>query len=198
MKLIAMVTVVAALGGVARADKADPLAATLTKLAAAAKCSDAASPMRPWCIAADFGKGTAPALPRKSLVGMTVELEDGKDVHDALINNVTFVAIAIDKDGKVKLTDVKATSPEETQAVMESVAAAAMVFKGKADTAKLPKELSDYVKTLKGAYKTKKEKGSIAWKGANASQLRKVGTFYVAIEKADNGIWASILTDSWE
>ena len=73
-----------------------------------------------------------------------------------------------------------------------------MVFKAKAEMAMLPKELAAFVKTLKGAYKTKKENGSITWKGANSSQLRKVGNFYVVIEKAKNGIWASILTDSWE
>ena len=201
MKLVSLVLIgIVGLGGVARAEKVDPLTAALTKLGDAAKCSDAASLFRPWCIAVDFPKGTVPALPRKALVGMTVELEDGKDFHDALINRVTFVAIAVDKDGKVKLTDVKPTSADETKAMMEAVGAAALVFKGKAETAKLPKELSDYVKTLKGAYKTKKENGSITWKGANSSQLRKVGKFYVVIEKADkgNGIWASILTDTWE
>jgi hypothetical protein len=176
MKLSSMVVVgVLVLAGVAHADKAEPLAAALTKLGTAAKCSDPASPLRPWCIAVDFAKGTA-------------------------INKVTFVAIAIGKDAKVKLTDVKATSADETKAVMEAVGAAAMVFKGKAEIAKLPKELSDYVKTLQGAYKTKKEKGAIVWKGANSSQLRKVGKFYVVIETASrgNGVWVSILTDAWE
>ncbi len=201
MKLSSLVMVgVLVLAGVAHADKAEPLAAALTKLGTAAKCSDPASPLRPWCIAVDFAKGTAPALPTKALVGMTVELEDGKDYGDALINKVTFVAIAIGKDAKVKLTDVKATSADETKAVMEAVGAAAMVFKGKAEIAKLPKELSDYVKTLQGAYKTKKEKGAIVWKGANSSELRKVGKFYVVIETASrgNGVWVSILTDAWE
>ena len=78
------------------------------------------------------------------------------------------------------------------------VGAAAIVFKAKPEMAMLPKELAAFVKTLKGAYKTKTENGSITWTGANSSQLRKVGSFYVAIEKAKNGIWASILTDSWE
>jgi hypothetical protein len=67
MKRISMAVVgVVAFGGVARADKADPVAAALTKLGDAAKCSDPASPFRPWCIAVDFAKGTAPALPARS------------------------------------------------------------------------------------------------------------------------------------
>jgi hypothetical protein len=188
------------LGGTARADKVDPIAAGLTKLGTAAKCTDKASPWRPWCIATDFAKGTAAALPKKALVGMTVELEDGKDFADALSQKVTFVALAIDKDGKVKLTDVKPESPEETKSVGEAVFNAAAVFKGKATTAKLPAELSGYVKTLKGAYATKKEGGSWMWKGKSTSQLRKVGNFWVIIERPDagNGIWATILTDAWE
>ena len=65
------------------------------------------------------------------------------------------------------------------------VGAAAIVFKAKPEMAMLPKELAAFVKTLKGAYKTKTENGSITWTGANSSQLRKVGSFYVAIEKAN-------------
>lgn len=211
MKLLAMpavVTVVAAVTAVtgmslAHAEvtaKVDPLAATLTRLGEAANCTDKASPQRPWCIAAGFGKGAAGTLPKKALVGMTVELEDGKDVVDALTNSVTFVALAIDKDGKVKLTDIKPSGPEDARSVGEAVAAAAMVFKDKAKTAKLPKELSDFVKTLKGAYATKKASNAWTWTGKSASRLRKVGKFYVIIEQPEsgNGLWATILTDAWE
>ena len=42
------------------ADAKDP---TLAALQTAAKCTDKASPWRPWCIAADFEKGTAAELP---------------------------------------------------------------------------------------------------------------------------------------
>ena len=186
---------------VARAEKPDPIAQSLGQLATGAKCSDKASPYRPWCIATEALKtGTAPALPKKALVGMTVELEDGKDVADALTNKVTFVALAIDADGKVKLTDVKPESAAEQKSVGEAVFAAAAVFKGKAKTAKLPAELSGYVKTLKGAYATKKVGNAWTWKGKAESQLRKVGAFWVILERPDagNGLWATILTDAWE
>jgi hypothetical protein len=190
-------------GGVARADKADkadPIAASLTKLAEAAKCSMKASPWRPWCIATDFAKGTAAPLPTKALVGMTVELEDGKDMTEALSQKVTFVALAIDKDGKVKLTDVKPENADESVTVGEAVIAATQVFKAREKTAKLPRTISTFVKTLKGAYATKKVAGSWTWEGKSTSQLRKVGTFWVIIERpaAANGIWATILTDAWE
>ncbi len=191
-----------AVGSVALADKpADPVAMALGELQTAAKCEDKASVWRPWCIAAAYETGTAAALPKgKVLVGMTIELEQRKSVTDALSNKVSFVALAIGKDGKVKLTDVKPTSAAEQQSVGEAVAAATMVFKGKAKTAKLPADLAAYFKTLKGAYPAKKTGKAWTWAGASASQLRKVGQFWVVIEvpKAKNGVFATILTDAWE
>lgn len=186
---------------VANAEKPDPIAQSLGTLAAGAKCSDKASPLRPWCIATEaLTKGTASSLPKKALVGMTVELEDGKDVAEALSTKVTFVVLAVEADGKVKLTDVKPDGADEEKAVAEAVFNTAGVFKGKTKTAKLPAALSSYVKTLKGAYATKKVGNAWTWKGKSESQLRKVGAFWVILERpeAQNGLWATILTDAWE
>ncbi|CAN5906772.1 hypothetical protein BH11MYX3_BH11MYX3_12680 [soil metagenome] len=82
----------------------------------------------------------------------------------------------------------------------EAVFAAASGFKDRSKTAKLPGELASYVKTLKGAYATKKAGNAWSWTGKSTSELRKVGKFYVVIERAEaeNGIWATILTDNWE
>lgn len=197
MKL-AIVMVMMVLAGSARADEASSLEALKT----AAKCSDKASPWRPWCIAAGFAGGTAAALPKKNLVGMTVELEDGKDFMDALRDHVTFVALAITRDGKVtkvKLTDIKPENDDERTAVAEGVAAAAIVFKGKDKVAKLPKALAEFAKSRTGSYELTNDKKGWKWTGANPSQLRKVGKFWVLIETASSGkgIWATILTDSW-
>jgi hypothetical protein len=196
--------VLALASSTAVADKASPddiITGRLAALREAAKCSDKASPWRPWCIAADFTKGTAGELPKgKVLAGMTIELETGKDAKDALSKSVTFVALAVDADGKVKLTDVKPTSEEETKAVTEAVFNLANLFKGKARTAKLPADLVSYLKGRKGAYATTKSGNEWTWTGASPSKLRKVGTFWVAIEMPakGNGIFATILTDAWE
>ncbi len=206
MRIIpAVVAGVIGLASTAHADSsadpvADPVKDGLARLSIGAKCIDKASPWRPWCIAVNWNKGAAGALPTKSLVGITVELEDGKDVAEALSQKVTFVALAVDKDGKVRLTDVKPGNDAEVTTVGEAVFAAASVFKDKTKTAKLPAELSAYVKTLKGAYATKKANNAWSWTGKSTSQLRKVGKFYVVIERAEaqNGIWATVLTDSWE
>src|SRR5580698_2261287 len=63
----------------------------LGALKTAARCDDPASPWRPWCIAAAYDTGTAAALPvGKVLVGLTIELETGKDVATALSDAVSL------------------------------------------------------------------------------------------------------------
>ncbi|MDQ3369521.1 MAG: hypothetical protein M3680_29180 [Myxococcota bacterium] len=204
MPNLSMVVTLACLtsGSLAFADRpADPVAVALGELRTAAKCEDKASVWRPWCTAAAYETGTAGALPRgKVLVGMTIELEQGKSAADALTTKVTFVALAISKDGKVKLTDVKPTSDAERRSVAEAVAATTLVFKGTAKAAKLPADLAAHFATLRGTYPAKRSGKAWAWTGASASQLRKVGAFWVAIEipKANNGVFATVLTDAWE
>lgn len=182
--------------------RADPLVTRqLGELRTAAKCQDKASPWRPWCIATAWATGAAGTLPAgKVLVGMTVALEQNTPAKDALSHQVTFVALAIGKDGKAKLTDVNPNSVDEVKAVDEAIVATSAVFKGRAATAKLPKDLADYVRTLEGSYATTKQDNAWTWTGASASQLRKVGKFWVVIEvpPARNGVWATILTDAWE
>jgi hypothetical protein len=201
--LLAALLVTLAIPTLAAADKVrvDVTTSRLAALKTAARCDDKASPWRPWCVAADFETGTAAELPKgKVLVGMTVELEEGKDAAAALSGKVSLTALAIDADGKVKVTMVKPENKQEEQAVAEAVFNTASVFKGKAATAKLPKELADYFKTLKGAYAATKSGSQWTWTGASAGKLRKVGSFWVAIEvpKANNGIFATILTDAWQ
>jgi hypothetical protein len=174
----------------------------LEELATAAKCTDKASPWRPWCIATDFPTGKAAALPSKNLVGITVELEKGKDAADAIRDHVTFVTLAITKSGKqtkVKLTDVKPENDDEKLSVGMAVGATSELLKGKKPTAKLPKELADYASSKTGEYVATQTKTGWTWEGANPSELRKVGKFWVLIEtaKKGNGIWATVLTDAW-
>src|SRR5580692_5631675 len=106
MRISFVLLVVIAASATAAPDK---LATSLDALATAAKCSDQASPWRPWCIAATgWATGKAGALPKgKVLLGVTVELEDGKDTAQQLVDAVSLTAFAIGKEGKVKVTMVK-------------------------------------------------------------------------------------------
>ena len=179
----------------------DPLFVALGNLATAAQCDNKASPWRPWCIAATgWTDGTAADLPAgKVLVGMTIEVENGKDLKQALSDAVSLTAFAIGKDGTVKVTTVKPTSDAESKSVGEAVFNLAAVFKDKAKVAKLPKDLASYVAGLKGAYPATKGATEWSWKGASAGRARKVGPWWVVIESPDaqNGFFVTILTDAW-
>lgn len=178
--------------------KDDPTTTTLAQLAKAANCTATASPWRPWCIATEWSTGKA-ELPKGTLVGLTVELADKADFKTALSDKVTMVALAITGD-KAKLVDIKPTEKGEDVMIAKAVMAVAVVFKGKAPKATLPKDLAGYIKGRKGEYKMTKGATEISWAGASAAQLRKVGAYWVVIEKPakGNGIFATILTDAWE
>jgi hypothetical protein len=197
MKLAWMGVVLALTAATARAD-GDPTKASLARLRAAASCEDKASLWRAWCIATDWDKGT-PVLPRANLIGLSIELADDNDLRKALSDKVGFVAFAV-SDGKATLTTIRPTDKDEEKAVFEAVANLAVVFKGKARTAEISKDLAGYIKSLKGEYPTTKAKGSITWTGkSDLAALRKVGAFYVIIEQppSGNGVFATILTDAW-
>jgi hypothetical protein len=205
MRIALVVPVLVALASPVAAEKLepappDPIADELAALKVAAKCSDKASVWRPWCIAADFETGTAAALPRgKVLVGMTIRLLKGKEV-DALTNGVTFTALAVAADGKVKLAQVVPSNKDEEKMTAEALFNAAAVFKGKAKKAKLHKDLVSFLKSMKGEYATTKAGKEWTWPGPAGSKLRKVGAFWVAIEVPEqkDGVMATILTADWE
>jgi hypothetical protein len=188
----------------ARADHSTPTQAELIRdaladLRTAAGCKDKKSPWRPLCIATDWSNGSASELPKGHiLVGLTIQLLRSKP--DDPMGNLTFVALAIGNDGKVKLTDVKPTNPDEEKAVAEAVFNVSSFFKGKSTTAKLPSDMAAYVKTLTGTYTARKQDNAWAWRGASDSQMRKVGKFWVVLEVPDarNGVFATILTDAWQ
>jgi hypothetical protein len=196
-KLIAIVVVATISLGTAIA-KDDPATPALALLGKAANCTDKASPWRPWCIALDWGTGKV-EQPKGTLIGLTVELEDNTDFKAALSSKVTMVALAITGD-KAKLVDIKPTEKGEDVTIGKAVAAVAMVFKGKDKTAILPKDLAGYIATRTGDYKMTKGVTELSWQGKSTARLRKVGAFWVMIERpaAGNGIWVTILTDAWK
>jgi len=180
--------------------------ALLGELAAAARCEDAVSPFRPWCIAATgWDAAAVGTLPSESqvLVGLTIELQEGKSVADALTNEVTFSALAlrVDGDGAFgKITMVKPESDEESKMVGEAVFGVAVVFKRMAAEAAIPANLVEYLATLpaKADYPITKAATGWTWQGASAAELRKAGEFWVVIETPSQGpagIFVSIFTD---
>jgi hypothetical protein len=199
--LLAACALLAGSGPVHAKKMMDPLSAALANLATVARCDDAASPWRPWCIAATgWADGAAGDLPvGKVLVGMTIELEDGKDLDQALRDSVSLTAFAVAKDGKVKVTNVKPTNETEVQSAAAAIFDLVAVFKDKQKLAKLPKDVATYLGGRKGTYPTTKGTNEWTWKGASAGRARKVGRWWVVVEtpEAQNGFFVTILTDAW-
>jgi len=185
----------------ARADEFDKLGDRLGKLATAASCADKTSPWRPWCIAATgWATGKAGELPKgKVLLGITIELEDGKELAVQLRDKVSLAAFAIDKDGKVKVTSVTPSNDDESKSIAAAVFAVSSQMKGKASVAKVSKDLAGYVGGLHGKYDATKGPAEWSWKGASAGRGRQVGSYWVVVETPDrgNGYFVSIMTDAW-
>ncbi|HEY4240370.1 MAG TPA: hypothetical protein VGM88_11165 [Kofleriaceae bacterium] len=178
-----------------------PLVKTeLAQLATQAKCSDAASPWRVWCVATQWDAGVAAPLPKgKKLVGIAVAIETGKET-EALKDHVTLAALSVGDDGLVKLTDITPDNPDEAKQILEGVMNVSLVMKGKAAKAKLPPPLADYIRTRTPSYTPERKGNAWVWQGASSARMRKIGAYWVVLEVPDakNGIWATILTDAWE
>ncbi|HTM18955.1 MAG TPA: hypothetical protein VL172_00540 [Kofleriaceae bacterium] len=177
--------------------------AALQALHDAAHCDVAASPWRPWCIAADgWAKATEAPLPAgvHALIGLTLALEAGKRVEDALQDDVHLAALAVDGDaGKLKVVGIKGEDAADQQMMMEAVAGVAIVLKGNAASAALPPDLATYVATLGAQAEYPLTKAGAGWtfRGAAPGELRKVGDYWVTIEGpgAGNEQFISIFTD---
>jgi hypothetical protein len=191
----------------AHADKkttkvADPIPSVLERVAAAAKCEDAASPQRIWCLADGWNKGTAAALPTNAvLVGLTLAIVDKSDGGKALTENVSVSAAAFGSKGEIKVVNITPSNDAEKKQMAEVVFSLAVFFKGKADNVTVSADMSGYLKSLKGTYKAKKVTGTWQWKGASQGFARKFGDNWIVVERSTEGPagwWVSIVTPSWK
>jgi hypothetical protein len=168
-------------------------------------CPSATSKHRLWCIAADgWEGGAAGELPASGLyVGLTLSLADGEPVGDWLETGVTFSALGVRADGGVHKARVAALVPsnqEEAELITPAAESVTAVLRAEAKEVTLPKDLVTYLADLPAAadYEmTRGEKGW-TWTGAAATELRRVGDFWVAIEVPPDGppgILVSIFTD---
>ena len=182
-----------------RAD-ADKLSDALGKLATAARCSDKASPWRPWCIAATgWATGKPGELPKaKVMLGLTIELQDGKDTAKQLHDAVGLSAFIV-KDGKVMMRSITPSNDDDKKAIFEAVFTLSSQFKGKSTVAKVPKDLAAYANSLTADYPATKTGGEWTWKGKSAGRARQVGDDWVVVETPDkqDGFFVTILTDAW-
>ncbi len=177
----------------------------LADLYITADCGKPDSPNRVWCIAANGWAGaTAAPLPAGSvaLPGLVVTLLSGVPYAEALSKNVFLAGLALHTEGdatKAKVTTIIPSSDDENMMIAEAVMGLATVFKQKADSAPLPKDLLDYLATLAGQaeYPVTAQGPGWVWAGASTTEARKIGDYWVTIEipEEKNGIWLGIYTD---
>ncbi len=214
MKLTAFPVLAAALAlavspAAAKRKNPDPTMRVLADLHVAAGCDDKASPHRVWCIAADgWATGTPAKLPMgKVLLGLTISRDPSATGAWDLNADPTIglAALAVRHDGpanELKLYGITPSNDDEKPMMMQAVGNLAVVFKGKAKTVKVPKQLGTYLKSLgkKSGYFATKGTTGWTWTGASAGELRKVGAYWVVIEtpKTGDGRFITILTEKWK
>jgi hypothetical protein len=172
---------------------ADDTDVTLARLADAAKCKNKASPWRAWCPATTWAKGKAGALKPGVMAGITVAIAADADVQQALTERVTFVVLAVRRDGKklvAALRDVKPENDSESEMVAKAVMGVAAVLKGKAKEVVLDKDLRDFADSLVAQASRDVAKTRTGWiwdTDDNHVELRQVGTAWVVIETPKTG-----------
>jgi hypothetical protein len=210
-----------AAAGRAHADSQDPpdvVDALREAVHVAAACPDSGgglgtSPLRVWCLADGWDSAPAPAVPQTDtvLLGLTVEIQKGDDVGKDLLDKVGLSALAFHPSGKgdadskpvlVRLATITPSSPDQNTAIGDAVAGLAGVFKGVATQAMVDPDLYDYLQTLPASatYPAESTAHGFLWTGKSTTEVRKVGSFWVTVEKplsGPQGIWLSIFTDAF-
>ena len=196
---VVIITVCAFATTSARADDVDTANAA-ARLGVAANCKDKASPWRTWCPAATWAKGKAGTLRPGIMVGVTVALPADADVKQALSDRVSFVVLAVRKDGAKLLVTLRDITPEnaaETEMVAKAVMGVSAVLKGKAKDVVLVPDLRGFADSLVPAADrlATKTKSGWTWENdANRAELRQVGNAWVVIETPKAGGAGRFLT----
>jgi hypothetical protein len=124
---------------------------------------------------------------------VTVAITANADVKQALSDRVSFVVLAVRKDGKklmVTLRDFKPESDSETQMVAKAVLGIAAVLKGAAKEVVLDGDLRGFANSLIPAAnrETTKTRSGWTWENDNnRAELRQIGNVWVVVETPKDG-----------
>ena len=187
--------------GVAYGDKrTDTITRSLEQLRTDTKCSDKGSPHRAWCIATGFVKGTAPALPKKPLIGIGILFGGQRDVATAL-EDTRFMTVAFDPvANKLAIHEPNPSNAAEEKEYATNLAQLRAVLDGKAKTVKLSKTMATFVREWKGTDPL--EKVGTTWiysDDDSTRQLRRVGDRWVLVELLEPDVFTVVIfTDRWQ
>ncbi len=184
--------------------------AILSDLHVAAQCDDRRSPRRHWCVAADgWATGTPAPLPiGKVLVGLTFtrEVATIAPIDFAGEDTYRFATLTLRRVGdnvEAKLAGVDPGDDDDKRMLKAAAAKLTAVFQGKTKVARLPRALSEFTKSgadRPGHVITKGASGW-TWTAGSATELRKVGKYWVVIETSVSGRdtrFITVLTEQWK
>ncbi len=174
----------------------------LASLYRAARCHSAKSPFRPWCIVTNgWKRGQAsPLLPKgkqKVFVGFAVPIKTGAAVN---FNRLKLAALVVRKDGSKYFATIITVTPDndkERKVMAQAVFDLALVFKGRSKAAKIDSKLLGFLRgrASKASYVLTKTAKSWSLAGKINAQIRKVGPYWVALERAPKGVFVNLFTD---
>ena len=208
--VIALIVGIAAAPSAAKPRLPTATEAILADLHTAAACDQPRSPLRHWCLAADgWATGTPAALPTgKVLIGVTLTREVASvaplDVRDEAISR--FVTLTLRRNGadvEAKLAGIDPGDDSDRRMLRDATTKLLAVLQGKSKVARLPRDLDAFTKSgadREGHAVTKGPRGW-TWTAGSATELRKVGKYWVAIETSISGRdtrFITILTEKWK
>jgi len=184
--------------------------AILGDLHTAARCADRRSPRRHWCIAADgWATGTPADLPvGKVLIGVTLtrEVATATPIDFAGEDAYRFATLSLRRVGdtvEAKLAGIDPGDDDDKRMLKDATTKLAAVLQGRSKVARLPRALAEFTKSgadRPGHVITKGARGW-TWTAGSATELRKVGKYWVVIETSISGRdtrFITVLTDKWK
>ncbi len=127
------------------------------------------------------------------MAGVTVAINANADVKQALSDRVSFVVLAVRRDGKkllVTLRDIKPESDSETQMVAKAVMSVAAVLKGAAKEVVLEPDLREFADSMVPAANREATRTRTGWtweNDDNRAELRQIGNVWVVVETPKAG-----------
>jgi len=181
------------------------VAAALTSVREAARCSDTAtpSPLRPWCLGAvGWDLAVAGDVPEGDhvLLGLRVHLAPTIPAGDALLQNVGVAAVATRRTGDTvlaALTDITPDDESEQRVLAAATFSLSAFFKGMAPVAEIDPSLTGFTASLPGMADHAAVRGARGWQWQGAAlgaELRRSGDTWIAVERPDPPSGAVTLT----
>jgi len=174
----------------------------LASLYRSARCHTARSPFRPWCIVTNGWQKGQPGdlLPKgkqKVYLGFVVPIKTGAAVS---FNRLKLAALVVRKAGKKhfgKIITVTPDNDQERKVMGQAVFNLALVFKGRTKVAQVDGKLLAFLRgqAAKASHALTRTPSGWTLAGKLQGRIRQIAPFWVALEKANTGVFVNLFTD---